>query len=238
MLEKCESRSIMSDSDPKNSPGQNTGVGSLSLLQGIFSTQESSWGLSHYGADSLPAEPPGKPWEMLSWAIMLLSNAEQQETRAFSPSFQGKSKSVRKGDRGTTLWACFSRGDGQIKLFDRTCWTAGQNNIPSHDTCFNLPWCFLSLSLDDTPGTTRAPASPSLLGDENLLVPAKCGFISVTENPTQGHHQKTPVQGFPGGSVIKNPPANARDLGLIPGLGRSHMLQSNSAMHHTSERVL
>ena len=77
-----------------------------------------------------------------------------------------------------------------------------QNNIPSHDTCFNLPWCFLSLSLDDTPGTTRAPASPSLLGGENLLVPAKCGFISVTENPTQGHHQKTPVQGFPGGSVI------------------------------------
>ena len=30
--------------------------------------------------------------------------------------------------------------------------------------------------------------------------------------------------GFPGGSVVKNPPANAgdaRDLGLIPGLGRS-----------------
>ena len=27
--------------------------------------------------------------------------------------------------------------------------------------------------------------------------------------------------GFPGGSVIKNLPANARDMGLIPGLGRS-----------------
>ena len=26
--------------------------------------------------------------------------------------------------------------------------------------------------------------------------------------------------GFPGGSVVKNLPANARDLGLIPGLGR------------------
>ena len=26
---------------------------------------------------------------------------------------------------------------------------------------------------------------------------------------------------FPGGSVIKNPPVNARDLGLIPGSGRS-----------------
>ena len=27
--------------------------------------------------------------------------------------------------------------------------------------------------------------------------------------------------GFPGGSVVKNPPANARDVGLTPGLERS-----------------
>ena len=27
--------------------------------------------------------------------------------------------------------------------------------------------------------------------------------------------------GFPGGSVVKNPPVNTVDLGLIPGLGRS-----------------
>ena len=27
--------------------------------------------------------------------------------------------------------------------------------------------------------------------------------------------------GFPGGSVIKNPPANAGDTDLVPGLGRS-----------------
>ena len=29
------------------------------------------------------------------------------------------------------------------------------------------------------------------------------------------------IQGFPGGSVIKNLPANAGDTGSIPGLGRS-----------------
>ena len=28
--------------------------------------------------------------------------------------------------------------------------------------------------------------------------------------------------GFPGGSAVKNPPTNAGDLGLIPGLGGSH----------------
>ena len=34
-------------------------------------------------------------------------------------------------------------------------------------------------------------------------------------------------QGFPGGSVIKNPPANAGNTGSTPGLGRSHLLRSN-----------
>ena len=33
---------------PWNSPGQNTGVGSLSLFQWIFPTQGSNPGLSHY----------------------------------------------------------------------------------------------------------------------------------------------------------------------------------------------
>ena len=34
--------------NPWNSSGQNTGVGNLSLLQGIFLTQESNQGLLHY----------------------------------------------------------------------------------------------------------------------------------------------------------------------------------------------
>ena len=34
---------------------------------------------------------------------------------------------------------------------------------------------------------------------------------------------KTPVLGFPGGAVVENLPANAGDVGLSPGLGRSHM---------------
>ena len=49
-----ESCSVMSNSlrphgldSPWNSPGQDTGVGSLSLLQGIFPTQGSNLGLTH-----------------------------------------------------------------------------------------------------------------------------------------------------------------------------------------------
>ena len=33
--------------------------------------------------------------------------------------------------------------------------------------------------------------------------------------------------GIPGGTVVKNPPANAGDTGSSPGPGRSHMPRSN-----------
>ena len=53
-FKQCESHSDMSDSSqphrlysPWSSPGQNIGVGSLSLLQWIFPTQESNKGLLH-----------------------------------------------------------------------------------------------------------------------------------------------------------------------------------------------
>jgi len=38
---------------------------------------------------------------------------------------------------------------------------------------------------------------------------------------------KNSMEGFPGGPVVKNPPANAGNMGLIPHLGGSHTLRSN-----------
>ena len=38
---------------------------------------------------------------------------------------------------------------------------------------------------------------------------------------------KIMAEGFPGGAVVKNLPANAGDTGSSPGPGRSHMLWSN-----------
>ena len=38
---------------------------------------------------------------------------------------------------------------------------------------------------------------------------------------------KRQCEGFPGGSVVKNPPASAGDMGSIPDSGRSHMSWSN-----------
>ena len=62
-----KSSSVVSDSVTHglyslwNSLGQNTGVGSLSFLQGIFPTQGSNPGLLHCRQNLLPAEPQRKP---------------------------------------------------------------------------------------------------------------------------------------------------------------------------------
>ena len=47
--ERTQVSALQADSLPAEPPGKpkNTGVGSLSLLQGIFPTQESNWGLLH-----------------------------------------------------------------------------------------------------------------------------------------------------------------------------------------------
>jgi len=46
---------------PWSPPGQNIGVGSLSLLQGIFPNPGIEPRSPALHADSLPAEPPRKP---------------------------------------------------------------------------------------------------------------------------------------------------------------------------------
>ena len=43
------------------------------------------------------------------------------------------------------------------------------------------------------------------------------------------HIQKSKKRNLPGGSVVKNPPANAGDTGSTPGPGRSHMSRSIEA---------
>ena len=53
----------------RNSPGKNTGVGSHSLLQGIFPTQGSNLGHLHWQVGSLLFEPPGKPFILHRKAI-------------------------------------------------------------------------------------------------------------------------------------------------------------------------
>ena len=84
---ESESCSVLSDSlwphglqSPWNSPDQNTGVGSLSLLQGIFPTPGSNPSLLcllYWQADSLPLVPAGKPWWLKASHIYYLPFLEK-----------------------------------------------------------------------------------------------------------------------------------------------------------------
>ena len=56
---------------PWNSPGQNTGVGSLSFLQGIFPTQELKWGLLHCTWILYQVSHQGSPLSFLSFSKKL-----------------------------------------------------------------------------------------------------------------------------------------------------------------------
>ena len=73
-----ESHSVMSDSlrphglyNPWNSPGQNTGVGSLSLLQGIFPAQGLNPGLWHCGQILYQLNYKGSPGN--NWSTLQIS---------------------------------------------------------------------------------------------------------------------------------------------------------------------
>ena len=56
-----------------NSPGQNTGVGSLSLLQGIFPTQGSNPGLPHCRQILYQLSPKGSP-RIMEWVAYPFSS--------------------------------------------------------------------------------------------------------------------------------------------------------------------
>ena len=80
---KSESCSVVSDSlwphglSPWNSPGQNTGVGSLFLLQGIFPTQGSNPGLPHCRRILYWLSHKGSP-RILEWVAFSFSRGSSQ----------------------------------------------------------------------------------------------------------------------------------------------------------------
>ena len=71
---------------PWNSLWQNTGMGNLSLLQGIFPTQGSNLGLPNHRRIFffffIPAEPQGKPWGKFAetnWEMVVISHLSLKE---------------------------------------------------------------------------------------------------------------------------------------------------------------
>ena len=90
---ESESHSVVSDSlwphgHPWNSPGQNTGLGSLSLLQGIFPTQGSNPGLPHFRWILYQLSHKGSP-RILEWVVYPFSSgSSQRKNWTRSPELQ------------------------------------------------------------------------------------------------------------------------------------------------------
>ena len=84
--------------------------------------------------------------------------------------------------------------------------------------------------LKDHPDSTPSPAFlhrvTGIIGSK-----FKLDHLIHLLRPFQHHlitlRTKVQVLGFPGGSVVKNLPANEGDMGSMPDVGRSHMPRSN-----------
>ena len=59
--------------------------------------------------------------------------------------------------------------------------------------------------------------------DQVRFIPGMQGFFSTCKSINAINHIKKLKEGFLGGTVVENLPANAGDMGSSPGLGRSHM---------------
>ena len=115
----CSSSSFSVHGD---SPGKNTGVGSLSLLQGNFPTQGSNPDLPCCRQISLPAEPPGKPKNTGVGSLSLLqwifpTQESNQGLLCCRPILYQLS---HKGSPRTLEWVAYSFSSGSSRPRNRT----------------------------------------------------------------------------------------------------------------------
>ena len=94
-MHESESGSVVSDSlrphglySPWNSPGQNTGVSSFSLLQGIFPTQGLKPGLLHCRQILYELSHQGSPRILEYVAYAFSSGSSRPRNRTESPALQ------------------------------------------------------------------------------------------------------------------------------------------------------
>ena len=75
-------------------------------------------------------------------------------------------------------------------------------------------------------GRSRRKVGTVVCLSRSALCLAGAGAPGALGSPEQGTLESQ-VQGFPGGSVVKNLPAHVGDMGLIPDPGGAHVLWSN-----------
>ena len=117
-----ESSSVVSDAlrphglyGPWNSPGQNTGVGSLSLLQGIVPTQGSNPGLPHCRQILYQLSHKGSPY------IYTYTNTHIYNYIQFPVSSDGKQSACNAGDLDSIPGLGRSPEEGNGNPFQHSC---------------------------------------------------------------------------------------------------------------------
>ena len=142
---ELRSPALQVDSLPSESPGnpKNTGVGSLSLLQGIFPTQESNWGLLHCRQILYQLSYQGSPpWarERANWG---LGWEGQVKSTAGLLLWQGEYVSQTSGLQGGKLcqpWVVLRRAKEKLSVFP-----AGLSlfsRVPLiHQRSLDMSWC-------------------------------------------------------------------------------------------------
>ena len=110
---------------PWTSPGQNTGVGSLSLLQGIFPTQGPNPGLLQCGQILYQLSHKGSP-RLLEWVAYPLSSAlPNPRIEPGSPALQVGSLPPELSGEPLSHYLCMLSCFSHVWLF-ATLWTAAR----------------------------------------------------------------------------------------------------------------
>ena len=110
---------------PWTSPGQNTGVGSLSLLQGIFPTQGPNPGLLHCGQILYQLSHKGSP-RLLEWVVYPLSSPlPNPGIEPGSPALQVGSLPPELSGEPLSHHPCMLSCFSHVWLF-ATLWTAAR----------------------------------------------------------------------------------------------------------------
>ena len=115
---------------------------------------------------------------------------------------------------GTKYYPCLCNWCNHFLLWFPTLQGAASHFATQESCClFHSP----GVKKESKPNQTTQSVQASLVWNWNC--------------PKDLSHEKTGIKkgewNFPGGTVVKNPPANAGDMGLSPAPGRSHMPRSN-----------
>ena len=145
------------DYSPWNSPGQNTRVVSLSLLQGIFPTQGLNWGLPHCRQILYQLSQQGSPRMLESVAYPFSSGSSQPRDRTrvsctagrfFTLNYRGSP--LPPGPSPNSSLSRYLAGCWDTFLvlatIQKRIWERGRDHCPKHqaslrgDICLSLLW--------------------------------------------------------------------------------------------------